>query len=79
MRASNIIYETPEGRPFWKLRPLQILVTLVMIILLAAVLLALVLTGPVVDAVAEPARHRLDRGEHLEHRQVAGAAGRGDR
>src|SRR4051794_20592788 len=23
-RASNIIYETPEGRPFWKLRPLQI-------------------------------------------------------
>jgi len=54
MRAANIIYETPEGRPFWKLRPLQILVTLVMIILLAAVLLALVLTGPVVDAVAGP-------------------------
>src|SRR2546421_2795254 len=23
MRASNIIYETPEGRPFWKLRPLH--------------------------------------------------------
>ena len=39
MRASNIIYETPEGRPIWKLRPLQILVTLVMIVLLAAVLL----------------------------------------
>ena len=36
MRASNVIYETPEGRPFWKLRPLQILVTLVMILLLAA-------------------------------------------
>src|ERR1700712_5502014 len=54
MRAANVIYETPEGRPFWKLRPLQILVTLVMIILLAAVLLALVLTGPVVDAVAGP-------------------------
>ena len=36
MRAANIIYETPEGRPFWKLRPLQILVTLVMIVLLAA-------------------------------------------
>src|SRR3954471_4379052 len=31
MRASNIIYETPEGRPFWKLRPLQILVTFLMI------------------------------------------------
>ena len=54
MKAANVIYETPEGRPFWKLRPLQILVTLVMILLLAAVLLALVLTGPVVDAVAKP-------------------------
>jgi membrane protein len=54
MKAANVIYETPEGRPFWKLRPLQILVTLVMIVLLAAVLIALVLTGPVVSAVANP-------------------------
>jgi membrane protein len=54
MRAANVIYETPEGRPFWKLRPLQILVTLAMLLLLAAVALALVLTGPVVDAVAGP-------------------------
>jgi membrane protein len=54
MRASNIIYETPEGRPVWKLRPLQLLVTLVMILLLAAVLLGIVLTGPVVSAVAKP-------------------------
>ena len=29
-----MIYETPEGRPFWKLRPLQMLVTLVMIMML---------------------------------------------
>ncbi len=54
MRASNVIYETPEGRPFWKLRPLQILVTLVMILLLAVVALGLVLSGPIVEAVAEP-------------------------
>jgi membrane protein len=54
MRASNVIYETPEGRPFWKLRPLQMLVTLVMIVLLAIVALGLVLTGPIVEAVAEP-------------------------
>jgi membrane protein len=54
MRAANVIYETPEGRPFWKLRPLQILVTLVMVVMLAAVALAIVLTGPVVSAVAGP-------------------------
>src|SRR5919205_1530660 len=54
MRAANVIYETPEGRPFWKLRPLQILVTLLMILLLAAVALGIVLTGPVVGAVAGP-------------------------
>ena len=52
IRASNVIYETEEGRPFWKLRPLQVAVTLVMVIMVAAVLLALVLTGPVVRAVA---------------------------
>jgi membrane protein len=54
MRAANIIYETPEGRPIWKLRPLQLVVTLVMILMLAAVLLGIVLTGPVVTAVAGP-------------------------
>jgi membrane protein len=54
MRASNIIYETPEGRPFWKLRPLQILVTLAMIAMMTLLAVSLVLTGPVVSAVAEP-------------------------
>ncbi len=54
MRASHIIYETPEGRPFWKLRPLQIAVTLAMILMMAIVALGLVLTGPIVKAVAEP-------------------------
>jgi membrane protein len=53
MRASNVIYEIPEGRPFWKLRPLQILVTLVMVILMAVIALALVLTGPIVSAVGD--------------------------
>jgi membrane protein len=54
MRASNVIYETPEGRPFWKLRPLQIVVTLTMVIALALIAVALVLTGPIVEAVARP-------------------------
>ncbi len=54
MRANNVIFETPEGRAFWKLRPLQMLVTLVMLLLLVAIALAVALTGPVVNAVASP-------------------------
>lgn len=53
-RAANVVYETPEGRPFWKLRPLQLGITLAMVLLLAVTALALVLTGPIVDAVAGP-------------------------
>ncbi len=53
-RASNVIYETPEGRPIWKLRPLQMLVTLITVILVAVIALSLVLTGPIVKAVAAP-------------------------
>jgi membrane protein len=51
MRASNVIYEVEEGRGFVKLRPLQMLVTLVLILLLAIVLVAVVLTGPLASAV----------------------------
>jgi membrane protein len=54
MRASNVIYETAEGRPFWKLRPLQLAVTLVMVVAVALLALGLVLTGPIVEAVAGP-------------------------
>ena len=50
-RAMNRIYEIREGRPFWKLRPWMILVTLVALLLVAAVALALVLTGPAAEAV----------------------------
>jgi membrane protein len=53
-RASNVVYDTREDRPAWKLRPLQLLLTLVIVLLAAATGIALVLTGPVVDAVAGP-------------------------
>ncbi len=53
-RAANVMYETPEGRKIWKLKPLQLLITLVMIVLAAVIALSLVLTGPVVEAVAQP-------------------------
>jgi membrane protein len=49
--ACNSIYEVDEGRPFWKLKPLQLLVTFVIIMLAAIVALALVLSGPIVGAL----------------------------
>jgi membrane protein len=51
MRASNVIYETPEGRPIWKLRPLQMLVTLIIVLLAAITLLALIVSGPLAEAI----------------------------
>jgi membrane protein len=49
--AANTIYEVEEGRPFWKLKPIQLLITLVLILMAAAVALALVLSGPLVSAL----------------------------
>jgi membrane protein len=53
MRASNAIYEVGEGRPFWKVRPLQLAVTLVMVLLLALCALAVVLTGPLAQSAGD--------------------------
>ena len=49
--ASNSIYQVEEGRPFWKLKPIQLLVTFVLILIAALVALALVLSGPIVGAL----------------------------
>ncbi len=54
IRASNIIYETEEGRSFWKLRPLQLAITLLLVLMMALLAVGLVLTGPIVDAIAKP-------------------------
>ena len=51
IRASNAIYEVEEGRPFWKLRPIQIAITLFMIILISIGAVAVVLTGPLAEEV----------------------------
>ena len=51
MRASNAIYEIEEGRPFYKLRPLQILVTLILELMLAIVVLGLIVSGPLATAI----------------------------
>jgi len=52
IRASNAIYEVGEGRPFYKLRPMQMGITFVMTLLLVIGALAVVISGPVLDSVA---------------------------
>jgi membrane protein len=49
-KASNAIYDVEERRPFWKLRPLQIAVTVVLVLLTALLALAIVVSGPLARA-----------------------------
>lgn len=50
-RAMNRIYEIPEGRPVWKLRPLQLVLTLAGLIMVAAIAFMLAVSGPVARAI----------------------------
>ena len=52
-RAMNRMYEIDEGRPFYKLRPVMLLVTLVAVVMVALVAVALVVSGPVARAVGD--------------------------
>ena len=51
IRASNEVWDVEERRPFYKLRPLQLLITLVMAAILTVVLFIVVLSGPLADAI----------------------------
>jgi membrane protein len=51
MRASNAIYEREEGRKFYLLRPVQLLVTLVLILMAALVVVALIVSGPLATSI----------------------------
>ena len=53
MRANNVIYEVEEGRRFWMLRPLQIAVTIVMVLATAVVAVAIVITGPLASSIGD--------------------------
>jgi membrane protein len=52
-RAANVVWETPEGRPFWKLKPLQLLLTLIGVLFIALIALSVAATGPVTDAIGK--------------------------
>ncbi|SCF30521.1 YihY/virulence factor BrkB family protein [Micromonospora mirobrigensis] len=52
-RASNAIYGVQEGRPVYKLRPIQIGLAALSLLLLAVVATGLIVSGPVADAVGD--------------------------
>ena len=52
-RANNTIREVEETRPFWKLRPLMLLITVTAVVLNAAALLIIVATGPVAGSLGD--------------------------
>ncbi|GAA2457533.1 hypothetical protein GCM10010405_47050 [Streptomyces macrosporus] len=51
IRTANHVYDIPEGRPVWKLTPLRIGVTLVLMVLLAMSAMIVVFTGGVAEQV----------------------------
>ncbi|MEX5270519.1 YihY/virulence factor BrkB family protein [Kocuria sabuli] len=52
-RSMNRIYEVEEGRPFWKLYPMMIGVTLSLVVLVVGMMLILLLSGPVAERLGE--------------------------
>ncbi len=52
-RAMNRIYEVEEGRPFWKHKPQMLALTAVIVVILALIVFALVLSGGVAEAAGE--------------------------
>ncbi|MCK8679270.1 YihY/virulence factor BrkB family protein [Streptomyces lichenis] len=49
IRTANAVYDVPEGRPVWKLTPLQVGLTLVLMVLLAVSAVIVVFTGPLAE------------------------------
>jgi YihY family inner membrane protein len=53
MRASNVIWDVPEGRPLWKTMPLRLGITLLTLVLLAVLAVVVVVSGPVARFAGE--------------------------
>lgn len=52
-RAMNRIYEVEEGRPVWKLRPMNILVTLMLVLIVVLIMLMVLLSGGIAQWVGD--------------------------
>ncbi|NUT96801.1 MAG: YihY/virulence factor BrkB family protein [Saccharothrix sp.] len=53
MRAANSIYDVEEGRPFWKVIPLRLALTIGVVVLLALTGLGVTLTGGIAEWLGE--------------------------
>ena len=52
-RALNRIYQVDEGRPFWKLRPQMLLVTVILLVIASLIIVGLVLSGGLAQTIGE--------------------------
>ncbi|GAA2768763.1 YihY/virulence factor BrkB family protein [Streptomyces paradoxus] len=53
MRASNAVYDIGEGRPVWKTIPTRLIITLIVVVLLAAMAIGVVFTGTLAKKTGE--------------------------
>jgi membrane protein len=53
MRAANAVYDVPEGRPVWKMLPIRLGVTVLVMVLLVLTAVMVVLTGGLARHVGE--------------------------
>jgi membrane protein len=53
MRASNVVYDVPEGRPIWKTVPIRIGVTVLAVVVLVVSAVIVVVSGPVAHQVGD--------------------------
>src|SRR6266513_3983945 len=53
MRAANVVYEVPEGRPFWKTTPIRLGVTVLIMVMLVASALLVIVSGGVARHVGQ--------------------------
>ncbi|XKK42283.1 YihY/virulence factor BrkB family protein [Nocardiopsis sp. ARC36] len=53
MRASNIVYDVPEGRPVWKTLPIRVGVTLLLVVLMTLTVVAVAASGGIAERIGQ--------------------------
>jgi membrane protein len=53
MRVSNVVFDVPEGRPYWTVVPIRLGITIVLLVLMSACALIVILSGGVAQRVGD--------------------------